>query len=36
LGIAERHFEEELQSRDCGIERNRGNAVIDQMELIAP
>ncbi|CAG2161421.1 hypothetical protein LMG26411_08223 [Cupriavidus numazuensis] len=35
LRIAERHFKEELQSGDRGIERNRGDAVIDQMELIA-
>ncbi|RWA53394.1 hypothetical protein AU476_13675 [Cupriavidus sp. UYMSc13B] len=36
LGIAERHVKEELQSSDRGIERNRGDTVIDQMELIAP
>ncbi len=36
LRVAERHFKEELQSGDRGIERNRGDAVIDQMELIAP
>jgi hypothetical protein len=36
LAVVERDLEEELQPSDRGIERDRRDALIDQVQLIAP
>jgi hypothetical protein len=36
FAVIERDFEEELQPGDRGIERDRRDALIDQVQLIAP
>ncbi len=36
FGLIERDLEEELQSGDRGIERHGRDAVVDQMQLVAP
>jgi hypothetical protein len=36
LALIERDLEEELQPRDCSIERHRRGAEIDQVQLVTP
>ena len=34
--MIQRHIEEELEANDRGVERDGGNTLIHQMQLIAP